>query len=188
VMALKVNYAGELGWELHHPIEFQRSLYEALIAEGKDLGLANIGMLAYNSLRLEKGYCGSSELDGERTPFEASMERFVYFDKEDFIGKKALLDGKKKLAPEKKLVLLQIDNDEADALGDEPLIIDEEVVGRVTSGGYGHRTDTSLAFGYINSQCAVPGTAVKVEILGKISEAVTVEFPFYDPQNTRPKG
>jgi len=188
VMALKVNYAGELGWELHHPIEFQHSLYEALIAEGQDLGIANIGMLAYNSLRLEKGYCGSSELNGESTPFEARLERFVYFNKEAFIGKKALLDSKKKLEPEKKLVLLQIDNDEADALGDEPLIIDEKVVGRVTSGGYGHRTDTSLAFGYIDSRYSVPGTAVKVEILGKISEAVTVVLPFYDPQNIRPTG
>jgi dimethylglycine dehydrogenase len=187
-MALRVNYAGELGWELHHPIEFQRSLYDAIIAAGDDLGVTNIGMLAYNSLRLEKGYCGAAELSGENTPLEAGLERFVKFDKGDFIGRSALLADRERGVPQKKLVSLQIDTEEADALGDEPIVKGGKVVGRVTSGGYGHRAEKSLALAYVSPDYAIPGSEVSVEILNKPCEARVVSSPLYDPSNMRPRG
>jgi dimethylglycine dehydrogenase len=187
-MALRVNYAGELGWELHHPMEFQRALYDAVMAAGDELGVANIGMLAYNSLRLEKGYCGAAELSGENTPLEAGLERFVKFDKGDFIGRSALLVDQKRGAPQNKLVLLQVDAEEADALGDEPVLKEGKVVGRVTSGGYGHRVEKSLALAYIAPEYARPGSEVSVEILNKPCEARVVSSPLYDPGNMRLRG
>lgn len=187
-MALRVNYAGELGWELHHPLEFQRALYDAITAAGDDLGVTNIGMLAYNSLRLEKGYCGAAELSGENPPLEAGLERFVKFDKGDFIGRSALLAAQESGATQNKLVLLQVDAEEADALGDEPIVKEGKVVGRVTSGGYGHRTEKSLALAYISSEYARLGSEVSVEILNKPCEARVVSSPLYDPSNMRLRG
>jgi dimethylglycine dehydrogenase len=188
VRALRVNYAGELGWELHHPIEFQRSLYEAIMAAGDDLGAKNIGMLAYNSLRLEKGYCGSAELSGENTPLEAGLERFVKFDKGDFIGRSTLLKDRECAPPPNKLVLLQVNVEEADPLGDEPVLKEGKVVGRVTSGGYGHRVEKSIAFAYVSPECAEPESTVSVEILNRSYEARVLPFPLYDPKNMKLRG
>ena len=92
VLALRINYVGELGWELHHPLEYQVALYEALRAAGEDLGLADFGLRAMDSLRLEKGYrAWGADLNTEVTPLEAGLERFVAFDKGDFVGRDALL-------------------------------------------------------------------------------------------------
>ena len=149
------------------------------------MGVTNIGMLAYNSLRLEKGYCSSAELSGENTPLEAGLERFVKFDKGDFIGRNALLADLKSGATQNKLVLLQVDAEEADALGDEPLLKEGKVVGRVTSGGYGHRAEKSIALAYISPEYAMLGSEVSVEILNKPCEARIVSSPLYDPRNMR---
>lgn len=185
VRALRINYVGELGWELHHPIEYQRGLYQAIIEAGQDFGLADCGMRAVNSMRLEKGYLGTAELTCEDNPMEAGLASFVRLDKSEFVGQKSLIKLSKAASPTKKNACLKIEEGEAEAFGDEPVFSGDELVGRVTSGGYGHRIGASLALAYLRPDFAHPGTIVGVDILGARRGAVVVGSPAYDPQNLR---
>jgi dimethylglycine dehydrogenase len=184
VRALRLNFVGELGWELHHPIEHQRRLYEALTEIGKDYGMACCGMRALNSLRLEKGYRGAAELTGEDTPLEAGLDAFVKFNKGEFVGREKLLSRMKNNGgPTKKLVCLTVECDHADAFGDQPVYSRDEVVGRVTSGGYGHRVGKSIALAYVCPGFDEVGTRLSVEIFCEKFPAQVVRLPFYDPDN-----
>ena len=185
--AFRIGFVGELGWEFHCPIENVRSIYLALMEAGAEFGIANYGLRALNSLRLEKGYLLlGSEISSERSPLEAGLDRFVDFEKGDFIGRQALLDQKKKGLTD-KLTLLVVDADDADAMGDEPVYIGDEIVGRVSSGGYGHYLGKSLAMGYLKAEAAGPGTRVEVAVLGERRPAETVRIPLYDPRNEKPR-
>ena len=185
VRAVRIDFAGELGWELHHPIEYQRAIYLSLLEAGRDFGLADCGLRALlNSMRLEKGYCLAPELSAENTPLEAGLEAFVKFDKGDFIGREALLRQRDEGLPD-RLVSLTVEADDADAYGDEPVYCGGEVVGRVTSGGYGHRVDKSMALAYVRSDLAEPGESLEVEILARRFPATVVRRPYYDPENKR---
>ncbi|MCP3991365.1 MAG: aminomethyl transferase family protein, partial [Actinomycetia bacterium] len=156
--ALRIGFVGELGWELHCPIENVRSIYQALMAAGEELGIANYGLRALNSLRLEKGYLLlGSEITSERTPIEAGQGRFVDFNKGDFIGRQALLN-QRMAGIKDRLALMVVEVDDADCIGDEPVYIGDEIVGRIASGGYGHYLGKSLAMGYIDAKAARPGT------------------------------
>ena len=184
--ALRLNFVGELGWELHHELIYQRTIYEHILDAGQELGLANCGMRAVlNSMRLEKGYLLAADICGEETPFQAGLDFFVKFNKGDFIGREALTQQQRRGETPPRLVTLVVDAGDADASGDDCIWNSEQVVGRVTSGGWGHRVDRSLALGYIDSKLSEPGTRVAVEILGDKRPATVVETPYYDPQNKK---
>jgi dimethylglycine dehydrogenase len=185
VRAMRLSYVGELGFELHHPIEFQRHLYLALLEAGEDLGLRDFGYRALESLRLEKGYrLWGADMSADWTPLQAGLDRFVRFDKGDFIGRDALL-AEQARGPSHLLATLVIDDAGADAHGYEPVFGDGGLVGYVASGGYGHTVGRSLATAYLPAPVAVEGAHVEVEILGERCPATLTLRPLHDPANER---
>ena len=181
--ALRVNYVGELGWELHPPMADLEAVYDALWQAGEEFGIANFGLYAVNSLRIEKAYRGwGAELTNEITMLESDMERFIKFDKGDFVGREATLQQKDKgLAT--RLVYFDLDSSESDVRGSEPVYDGDKVIGITTSGGYGHFVQKSLGFAYVEPQYAGPGTRFVVELLGESCMATVREDPVYDPGN-----
>ncbi len=183
--ALRISYVGELGWELHHPMAEMEKLYDAVMAAGGEFVIANFGVYAMNSLRMEKGYRGwGAELTNEITMIEADMERFVNLDKGDFVGRAALLQRKQE-GVAIRLVYLTVDADDADVLGNEPVLANGRSVGLTTSGAYGHAVRQSIAFAYVEPAYAAPGTELEVAILGDPRSARVAAEPLYDPENAR---
>ena len=181
-IALRVSYVGELGYELHHPLELQPELYDRLSEAGADLGLVDFGYRALESLRLEKGYrLWGADMSADYTPLEAGLERFVAFDKGDFVGREALLGRE----PRIRLSTLVVHADGADAHGYEPVSLDGKLVTYVMAGGYGHTVGKSLALAYLPIEHAQDGTEVEVEILGERRPACVAEQPLYDPAGGR---
>jgi dimethylglycine dehydrogenase len=178
VSAFRISYVGELGYELHHPLELQVALYARLREAGGDLGLVDFGYRALESLRLEKSYrLWGADMSADYTPLEAGLERFVALDKGDFVGRDALLARE----PRIRLSTLVVDADGADAHGYEPVYIGGELTTYVMAGGYGHVVGASIALAYLPLEHAVDGTAVEVEILGERRPARVVEQALYDP-------
>jgi dimethylglycine dehydrogenase len=185
VRALRITFVGELGWELHHPIESQVALYASLRRAGAAHGLVDFGLRAMDSLRLEKAYrTWGADLNTEVTPLEAGLERLVAFDKGEFIGREALL-RQRRAGVRKRLATLGVDATDADCWGNEAVWAGERVVGITTSGGYGHWLGRSLAVAYLDAALAEPGTSVTVEILGDRRRAVVLAEPPYDPGSLR---
>jgi dimethylglycine dehydrogenase len=185
VYALRVNFVGSLGWELHFPVEYAHSLFDALFEAGGDFGIGMVGMRAMDSMRIEKSYrMWGLDLSTDYTPFEASLDRFVRLDKGEFTGKEALLKQQAQGVP-RRFVTLEVHGvTDADPLGNEPIFDGAgRMVGRATSGGYGHVLGRSLAIGYIEAALAAPGTAVSIEILGERRQATLVPESPYDPDN-----
>ena len=184
VRALRVSYVGELGWELHHPMGRMETLYDALMRAGAPCGIANFGLYAMNAMRMEKGYRGwGTELTTEVTPVEAGMERFVKAG-QGFIGAGAVR-ARKEQGAGIRLVYLSVDAADADPMGNEPVYDGERVIGITTSGAYGFTVRRSLAFAYVESACAEPGTTFEVEILGERRRATVHARALYDPGNER---
>ncbi len=184
VIALRVSYVGELGWELYHPMDSMGSLCSQLEQAGEEYGLGWFGSYAVNSMRLEKGYKGwGSELTTEITPVEADIERFVDYDS-SFIGKECVI-ARKSEGIETKLVLVSVDADDADCLGNEPALDGDRPMGIVCSGAFGHRTGMSLAYVYVEPQFSDAGATFEIPILGVRKNATVLESPPYDPQNAR---
>jgi dimethylglycine dehydrogenase len=183
---MRVNYVGELGWELHVPSEHLAAVHERLVAAGRDFSLAHFGLYAMESLRLEKCYRSwKADLTTEYTPFTASLERFVRLDKAaDFIGREALR-RQAAAGPKERFVPLLVDAKDADAAAVSIVYRGAEVVGLVTSGGYGYRLSRSIALAYIRTDLTAPGTQLEVEILGERCRAVVAREPLYDPDNLR---
>ena len=186
MLALRVNYVGELGWELHAPTEHLAATYSALWRAGEDDGIRDFGMYAMDSLRLEKGYRGwKGDLTHEYTPLMAGLDRLVAFDKPDFIGKAALLK-ERETGPKERLVSLVLDEaGEVDAPYCSPVLAKGEIVGLTVSSGYGHAIEKAIALAYVRSDLAKPGTALDVEILGRRAGARVEAEPLYDPTNAR---
>ncbi len=183
--ALRVSYVGELGWELHVPIENLVAVYDAVWAAGEAFGIADFGVYAVNSLRMEKGYRGfGAELTNEITPIEADLMRFVKLDK-DFVGKQALLDHQEKGEYSLVIAYVEVDVDDADVAGGEPIFDGDTVIGLTTSGGYGHIVGKSLAFVYVKPEYVEPGTTFDIEILADKCKATVLAEPVYDPKNER---
>jgi dimethylglycine dehydrogenase len=183
--ALRISYAGELGWELHHPMASMAGLYDALMAAGEEFGIANFGVYALNSLRLEKGYRGwGAELTNEITMTEADMERFLKLDKDDFIGRRAALKSKAD-GPRSTLVYMVVDADDSDCAGNESVIAGDRVIGVTTSGGYGHAVAKSIAFAYVEPSFSTPGTSFEVQLLSRSYKVTVMAEPLYDPLNER---
>ena len=183
VRALRVNYVGELGWELHPLMEHMETLHDALLEAGAEYGIRNFGLYAVNSLRLEKAYRGwGAELTNEVTLIDADMERFIKFDKGDFTGREATLNqGDREL----QLIYFSLDSGDADVQGGEPIFAGESCVGVTTSGGYGHYVRQSLGFGYVPPALAEPGAALTVEVLGRRRQISLLAGPVHDPANER---
>ncbi|QYX55676.1 FAD-dependent oxidoreductase [Roseovarius sp. SCSIO 43702] len=181
VNAIRVAYTGELGWELHHPIEMQNYLFDLLEEAGEKHGMKLVGARAQNWLRQEKSYRAfGNELGRDATPLEADLPRFVDLDK-DFHGKEAMLET----GVRAKCCTLLIDGpDDADPWGREALYTPEGTrVGRLTSGGYSVAFGKSIGMGYVTPELAEEGTKLKVRIMGELWDAeVTCDSP-YDPKN-----
>ena len=188
VLALRVSYVGELGWELHVASERLPQVYDCLVAAGRALQLGHFGLYALDSLRLEKGYRSwKADLTTEYSPLAASLGRFVRLDKPvDFIGREALR-REAVAGPRERLVPLIVAAGDADAAPVSIVYQDAERVGLVTSGGYGYRLGCSLALAYVRSDLAVAGTALEIEILGERRAAVVAREMPYDPQDLRPR-
>ena len=186
VNAMRVNFVGELGWELHHPIEYQNHIFDRLFEAGEDLGLEPFGIRAMDSMRIEKSYrMVGTELSIEYSAYESAMDRFVKPDKGDFLGREALL-ASQAAGLSSRLVTLEVhDVDDADALGNNALLKDGEIVGRATGGNYGFRVGKSLALGMVQPEIAEPGSELEIEILGKTYAATVIPDSPFDPRNER---
>ncbi len=180
VRAIRVAYTGELGWELHHPMEMQNYLWDQLMAAGEKHGMKLVGARAQNWLRQEKSYRAfGTELGRDATPLEADLPRFVDLGKV-FHGKEAMQD----IGIRSKCVTMLIDGpDDADPWGREALYHDGARVGRLTSGGYSVAFGKSIGMGYVPVALAEPGTRFKVRMQGKLWDGeITADSP-YDPKN-----
>jgi dimethylglycine dehydrogenase len=185
-LAMRINYVGELGWELHVPSEHLAAVHALLVAAGREFALAHFGLYAMESLRLEKCYRSwKADLTTEYSPLMASLERFVRLDKPAaFIGREALRE-EAAAGPRERFVPLLVDARDADAAAVSIVYRDGEVVGLVTSGGYGYRLNRSIALAYVRTDLSAPGTQLEVEILGERCRAVVGREPLYDPDNLR---
>jgi 4-methylaminobutanoate oxidase (formaldehyde-forming) len=181
-LALRVTYVGELGWELYCPTEFGLRLWDVLWDAGREHGLVAGGYKAIDSLRLEKGYrVWGSDITPDESPYEAGLEFAVKLDK-DFIGRDALLECTE---PQRKLACIVLEDPRSVALGSEPVRIEGQIVGRVTSGGYGYTVERSIAYAYVPSSDAVPGRPVEIEIFGDSIAGEIAAEPLFDPTGER---
>ncbi|MDX1736876.1 MAG: FAD-dependent oxidoreductase, partial [Alphaproteobacteria bacterium] len=184
--ALRVSYVGELGWELHVPMEYLGGVYDLICQVGEPLGLKDFGAFAMDSMRLEKGYrAWQGDLTKEYSPLMAGLDRFVSLNKpHDFIGKDALAKQAAEGIKE-KLVTFKVADFTADAPFCSTIYKDGEVVGIVSSGGYGHSVGHSIALGYIRPDLASANTKVQISVLGEILDAEVTADCLYDPENLK---
>jgi len=181
-LALRVTYVGELGWELYCPAEFGLTLWETIWESGREHGLVAGGYRAIDSLRLEKGYrVWGADITPADTPYEAGLGFAVKLDKE-FLGKAALVQAAR---PGRRLCCLTLADSGSVALGSEPVRAGGELVGRITSGGYGYTVGRSIAYAYLPASSSAAGTELEVEIFGdRVGAEVAIE-PLYDPAGER---
>jgi dimethylglycine dehydrogenase len=184
VDALRVNFIGELGWEIHHPIEMQNYIFDLLMEAGAEFDIKPFGIRAMTLMALEKSYkLIPRELSVEYAAYESGLDRFISLKKPGFFGKDALLAWKDK-GLSNTLVTMEVHGvTDADARGSEAIYKDGEIVGRATSGGYGWRVGKSLALAMIRPDLAVAGAEFEIAILGKLHKATLIEDSPYDPEN-----
>jgi len=189
VLLMRVSYAGELGWELHSLLDDTSAVYEAVMNAGENHGLKPFGMYALDSLRLEKGYrTWKGDLSTDYTILEGGLERFVKWDKADFKGK-ASLERERQRGAKKRFVTMVVEAGESDSPYMSTVWSGEEVVGEITSGGWGYRINKSIALGMVRADLAVENTELLVEIYGKHYRAIVQpDRPLWDPDNKRLRG
>jgi dimethylglycine dehydrogenase len=189
LIAMRVNFVGELGYEFHHPIEMQNTIFDALMEAGAPFGIKPFGIRAMDSLRLEKSYkLIGRELSIEYAALESGLERFVDFDKGPFLGRDALIAWEGK-GFENKLVTLEVQGvTDADARGSEPVMKHGAMIGRSTSGGYGWRVGKSLAIAMVKPEFSNVGGEVDVCILGEMRRAIVIPNSPYDLRNAALRG
>ncbi len=181
----RVSLTGELGYEITVRASEQRALWDALMSVGKGFGLKPIGMRAQDSLRLEKGYgVWSLEFAQSYTAAMAGLDRFIAFDKGEFIGRGAAM-AERATGPAQRLVLLCVDSADADVSGFEPVMAGERRVGFVTSGAYGHHVGQSLALAYVDRDIAANPVPLWVEVLGEVQRTQILAEPPYDPRGQK---
>jgi len=183
---MRVNFVGELGWEIHHSLEYQNHVFDALVEAGEDLGLAPFGIRAMDSLRLEKSYrMIGTELSIEYAALESGLDRFVHPDKGEFIGRSALLEWQER-GFANRFVTLSVDGPrDADPLGNNPIYADGRLVGRATGGNFGFRVGHSLALAMVAPEFGEPGTVLEMDVLGERASATVVPESPWDPDNAR---
>ena len=191
VTALRMTYVGELGWELYIPSEFAAHVYETLTTAGADIGLKHAGYHALDSLRLEKGYRHwGHDITDEDTPLQAGLSFAVAWDKPGgFIGRDALL-AQKEVGVDRRLVQFKLDDPEPLLYHDNPILRNGELVGKTTSGSYGHTVGSAVAMGYVKSSVDMPRDEIidatfKLQINGALYPVTASYRPFYDPQSHR---
>ncbi len=183
LLALRVSYAGEMGWELHVPMAAMKPLYDGLVQHGKAMDLCHFGAFALNAMRLEKGYrAWGMDLSTERSPLEAGLARFVKTSGRDFHGRDALLTGKEQPF---QMELLELAAEGPDPFALHPVFCAGKVAGLVTSGTFAHRTSKKLALAYLQPHNLTEGAPLSVRVLGEPVSAKVLEEPPYDPHNER---
>jgi dimethylglycine dehydrogenase len=187
ILALRVNYVGELGWELHHPLAYQNHLSEALLASGEAQGLTLVGSRAVEALRMEKSYPAFwRDLTAKDTLVEAGLCRFIDAQKPDFVGREPLL---KQLSDgvSRRLVVLRMVSGKANSYQNETVYRGAKPVGRITSAAHAHSIGDCLAHAYVPAEHAAEGTELEVAVLGERRRACIVSPSPWDPGNTRPR-
>ncbi len=187
-LVCRVTYTGDLGYEIYVSAHHQVALYERLREAGEGLGLRPFGMRAMMSLRLEKSF-GSwlREYKPDYTPAETGLDRFIRFDKNDFIGRDAVV-AERESPPGRRLCTFVVKASDADVWADEPIWKEDEVVGFVTSGGYAHFSEKSVALGLVPSELIAEGAEFEVEILGERRAMHLIAEPLFDPRGERMRG
>jgi heterotetrameric sarcosine oxidase gamma subunit len=186
-LAIRISYAGELGWELHFPPEFALSVWDRLWKAGEPESIVPAGMGAFDSLRLEKGYRGwGTDVYAEHDPYQAGLGWTVKLDKGDFLG--AAAAAQRSATPlSKKLSCLTFDHPEGVAFGYEPIMLGERCVGHVTSSNFGYSIGKQIAYGYLAVDLAVEGTPLEVLYFGERFAATVAADPQFDPKMERMK-
>ena len=185
-LAARVNYVGELGWELHHPIDYQNHIFDALMKAGGDLSLKPFGIRAMDSMRMEKSYrMVGTELSIEYAAFESHLERFVHPNKGSFIGRDNLVSWQQKGFANSLVMLEVLKTKDRDAIGGNPIYHGKEIVGRATSGNYGFRLEKSLALAMVPPKLEKEGTSLEIDILGERYEAKVIGESPFDPKHER---
>ncbi len=186
--ALRVSYVGELGWEIYTPTEYGLRLWEVLWAAGQAHGIIAGGFGAFDSLRLEKGYRSwGADIHTEYNPFEAGLEWAVRLNKGDFLGRAALLKIKES-GVSRRLCCLTLDDPQAVALGKEPILAGDQLLGYVTSANYGYSVGKWIVYGYLPVAFAAAGTKVDLLYFGQRYGATVAQEPLYDPSGSKLKG
>ncbi|MFZ5909743.1 MAG: GcvT family protein [Chloroflexota bacterium] len=187
VIASRVTYVGELGWEFYCPMEYGLRLWDTLWEAGQPEGMVAAGYKAIDTLRLEKGYrYWSGEISPDYTPYEAGLGFAVKLDKGDFIGREALLKAKQE-GLKRKLVCMSIADDRTIALGKEPIRSGEQAIGWVAAGGYGYSVQKSLAYAYLPIEHCKVGGKLTIEFFGERIAAEVIASPLWDPKGERIK-
>jgi glycine cleavage system aminomethyltransferase T/glycine/D-amino acid oxidase-like deaminating enzyme len=191
VRAARISYVGELGWELYVPSEAANHVYDALFAAGTEFGLTNAGTFALGSLRLEKGFCSwGHDIGPDDTPLHAGLGFTTKLNTDiDFIGR-AALEKQRERGIDRRRVLLKLDDPEIQLLGTEPIIADGEIVGQITSAGYGHTVGAAIAMGYARVGRRKPSDLVdqakwEIEVALQRFPAKATLKPLHDPQGVR---
>jgi len=185
VRALRINTVGELGWELHHPIEYQRRLFDALLAAGEKCELALVGRRAVRSLRLEKSYRALwRDLSTEYTALESRLDRFLDLGKPGFLGQDALL-AQRRRGLKRRFTVLALASGDADPFQNETVYREGKPIGRITSAAYGRTVGGCLAHAYVDAPHDAEGTELEIAVLGEQRAARVVAPSPYDPAGSR---
>jgi glycine cleavage system aminomethyltransferase T len=185
LLALRITYVGELGWELYAPTEYGRTLWSTLWEAGRPAGLVAGGYRAIDALRLEKGYrVWSSDITPDENPFEAGLGFAVALEKSIPSMAHDALVAAKDTGPTKRLRCLVLDDPLDVCLGNEPVRIDGRIVGRITSGGQGFAVEKSIAYAYLPPDAPI-GTRGEIEVFGRWVGFELAREPLHDPGNER---
>jgi len=185
-IAMRMNFVGELGWELHHPIEYQNHIFDRLMEVGDEFGVKPFGIRAMDSLRIEKTYkLVGTEMSIEYSAYESGLDRFVHLNKGNFIGRDSLVKWQQDGFDNKMVTLEVFDINDADALGNNAVYNNGAVVGRATGGNYGFRVKKSLAIAMVKPEFSKVGTELEMDILDKKHKVVVIEDSPYDPMNNK---
>ncbi len=188
LFAMRISYAGELGWELHMPFGSAPQVWDVLWKAGQELDIVAAGIGAFRSLRVEKGYrLWGSDIHTEYNPYDAGMGWMVKLNKGDFIGREALR-ALKEQGSAQRLAAIAIDDPNCAVMGFEPIFANGDCIGHVSSGNYGYSVGKMIAFGYLPRQHAGIGTPLEVEYLGNRYPAQIAADVLYDPKDKRLKG
>jgi dimethylglycine dehydrogenase len=182
--ALRVNFVGELGWELHHPIEQQNTIFDLIMEAGAEFGIKPFGIRAMSAMSIEKSYrLIPRELSIEYNAYESGLDRFVKPNKGEFIGREAVVRAREEGLKWNFVTLEVHDVTDADARGSEAIYRDGELVGRATHGTYGWRLQKSLALAMVRPEFSNLGTELQIKILGTLYRATVIEESPFDPEN-----
>jgi 4-methylaminobutanoate oxidase (formaldehyde-forming) len=184
-LCLRVSFVGELGYELYPTADFAVDLYDSVVAAGADLGLRHAGYHALDSLRVEKGYRHvGHDIGPVDDPYQAALGYTVALDKPGgFVGREALA-ARADRRPDRRQVFVRLQDPEPLLLHGESVLLDGQIVGRVTSGSYGHTLGAACGLGYLGGDVP-PGERFEVDCAGRRVPATVSDQPFYDPENVR---